>query len=521
MKVHRNKSAFTIVELAIVIAVIAILAAILIPTFADILQKAQNAVDCKTIRSMNNIVTSYGKAIGSPLTAEDVKAVLIEYGYDNLVLKDQKNIYYWDENEQLILAWNKSRNKLICLPEFSEKYADLEAPLEHWVNLADILSENTGDSESSGSFESKEIGENDTENETGKMDIVEIPIDEGENGEEELLNAIKNAKAGTCLKIRESVTINIDVEKFNEALKDDSGEGRNIILDLNESSIAATAESGIIVPPNCSLTIMNGKINISVAPELENDVYAILINENAEFSLIDTKLNSEGFGIVVAAGARKLLIDKCEIESEALGVSTYKKGTSRTNISIFDSKISGDTAVCITFETDTKISNSELIGQSHGLVVKNGTAEIEDSVIKAEGDPEAVYTCYDFFTLSSYAPYETWRDGNAIPAAALVVGNYQNENEITGEAEINVYVKLANVTLESSSPQDVPNILLAARSALMNVKVEYDSPSKVDQSYVIVYGSDCPSNSVTIEHKGTMTVNGSPAKLKDNKTVIG
>lgn len=512
MKVHRNKSAFTIVELAIVIAVIAILAAILIPTFADILQKAQNAVDCKMIRSMNNIVTSYGKAIGSPLTAEDVKAVLIEYGYDNLVLKDQKNIYYWDENEQLILAWNKSRNKLICLPEFSEKYADLEAPLEHWVNLADILSENAGDSESSGSLESKEIGENDTENETGKMDIVEIPIDEGENGEEELLNAIKNAKAGTCLKIRETVTINIDVEKFNEALKDDSGEGRNIILDLNESSIAATAESGIIVPPNCSLTIMNGKINISVAPELENDVYAILINENAEFSLINTKLNSEGFGIVVAAGARKLLIDKCEIESEALGVSTYKKGTSRTNISIFDSKISGDTAVCITFETDTKISNSELIGQSHGLVVKNGTVEIENSTIRAEG------TATDFFE----KPFNGWwYNGNTVPAAALVVGNYQDENEITGEAEINIYVKLANVTLESSSPKDVPNVLLAARSALMKVKVEYDSPSKVDPSYVIVYGSDCPSNSVTIEHKGTMTVNGSPAKLKDNKTVIG
>lgn len=94
MKAQRKKSAFTIVELAIVIAVIAILAAVVIPAFADILQKAQNAVDFQTIRSMNNIVTSYGKAIGSPLTAEDVKNVLIDYGYDDLVLKDQQNIYY-------------------------------------------------------------------------------------------------------------------------------------------------------------------------------------------------------------------------------------------------------------------------------------------------------------------------------------------------------------------------------------------------------------------------------------------
>lgn len=110
--------------------------------------------------------------------------------------------------------------------------------------------------------------------------------------------------------------------------------------------------------------------------------------------------------------------------------------------------------------------------------------------------------------------------GNAVPAAALVVGNYQNDESGT---ETNVDVKLSNVKLESSSPTDIPSILLAALSASMKVKVEYDSSSNVDPSCVIVYGSGCPSDGdvITIEHEGTMTVNGRSARLEGDKTVIG
>ena len=40
-----NKKAFTIVELVIVIAIIAVLAAVLIPTFANVINKANVAKD--------------------------------------------------------------------------------------------------------------------------------------------------------------------------------------------------------------------------------------------------------------------------------------------------------------------------------------------------------------------------------------------------------------------------------------------------------------------------------------------
>ena len=65
-----NKRGFTIVELVIVIAVIAILAAVLIPTFSNIVDKANQASDTSLVRNLNTIlitsilmIQSYSKLI--------------------------------------------------------------------------------------------------------------------------------------------------------------------------------------------------------------------------------------------------------------------------------------------------------------------------------------------------------------------------------------------------------------------------------------------------------------------------
>ena len=53
-----NKKAFTVVELVIVIAIIAILAAVLIPTFANIIKKANVSKDQQLIRNLNTALAS-------------------------------------------------------------------------------------------------------------------------------------------------------------------------------------------------------------------------------------------------------------------------------------------------------------------------------------------------------------------------------------------------------------------------------------------------------------------------------
>ena len=60
-----NKKGFTIVELVIVIAVIAILAAVLIPTFSGIVEKAKQSA------ALQEVKTAYTEALATDLSDTD------------------------------------------------------------------------------------------------------------------------------------------------------------------------------------------------------------------------------------------------------------------------------------------------------------------------------------------------------------------------------------------------------------------------------------------------------------------
>ena len=55
-----NKKGFTIVELVIVIAVIAILAAVLIPNISRLVKKANESSDIQAVRNMNTFLAAEG-----------------------------------------------------------------------------------------------------------------------------------------------------------------------------------------------------------------------------------------------------------------------------------------------------------------------------------------------------------------------------------------------------------------------------------------------------------------------------
>ena len=58
MNTRKSKKGFTIVELVIVIAVIAILAAVLIPTFANLIRQANKSSDTQLVKNMNTILSA-------------------------------------------------------------------------------------------------------------------------------------------------------------------------------------------------------------------------------------------------------------------------------------------------------------------------------------------------------------------------------------------------------------------------------------------------------------------------------
>ena len=76
---RNNKKGFTIVELVIVIAVIAILAAVLIPTFSSVIKKAKVNNDIQLVRNLNTALATENK---KHATMQDALDAAAKFGYD-------------------------------------------------------------------------------------------------------------------------------------------------------------------------------------------------------------------------------------------------------------------------------------------------------------------------------------------------------------------------------------------------------------------------------------------------------
>ena len=118
-----NKKGFTIVELVIVIAVIAILAAVLIPTFSNLIKKANESADQQVIRNMNTILATYTE---SEKEISDVMAYLRSNGYSyEKMVANAKGYHY---------CYAKSTNQMYLLNEKNE----IVYPKKANVTLADL-----------------------------------------------------------------------------------------------------------------------------------------------------------------------------------------------------------------------------------------------------------------------------------------------------------------------------------------------------------------------------------------------
>ena len=98
-----NKKGFTIVELVIVIAVIAILAAVLIPTFSSIIKKAKVNNDIQLVRNLNTALATDNKKHKTMQSALDAA---FEFGYDVAKINNTSV----EENE---ILWD-SKNDVFC-----------------------------------------------------------------------------------------------------------------------------------------------------------------------------------------------------------------------------------------------------------------------------------------------------------------------------------------------------------------------------------------------------------------------
>lgn len=99
-----NRKGFTITELVIVIVVIAILAAVLIPTFSSLIKKANVSSDEQAAREMNTVLSS-ASVKEKPATLKEVIDILEEAGFDALALEPHTKgyEYYWCSEHNTVM----------------------------------------------------------------------------------------------------------------------------------------------------------------------------------------------------------------------------------------------------------------------------------------------------------------------------------------------------------------------------------------------------------------------------------
>ena len=146
--INSKKKGFTIVELVIVIAVVAILAAVLIPTFSNLVKKANLANDQSMIRNMNTtLVTSEILENGFEYAGDAIEALNangftgkynpysanFHYGYD---LKNNK-MYLIDDNNEVIYPNNDAQVSDLWIL-WSNKASDKVVGATKYVSLVNI-----------------------------------------------------------------------------------------------------------------------------------------------------------------------------------------------------------------------------------------------------------------------------------------------------------------------------------------------------------------------------------------------
>ena len=99
------KRGFTIMELVIVIAVIAVLAAVLIPTFANLTQRANESADTQTVKNLNTILSSEEVLGNKAENMTEAIEIASSGGYNVTALTPTS-----DGND---ILWNQDTNRFV------------------------------------------------------------------------------------------------------------------------------------------------------------------------------------------------------------------------------------------------------------------------------------------------------------------------------------------------------------------------------------------------------------------------
>lgn len=335
-----NKKGFTIVELVIVIAVVAILAAVLIPTFVGLTRAANASADIQACRQMNtqlaiNEVTK-GKTIVDVYDALEAAGMTAK-DYHPLVAD---TYFFWDSELNRVLYADKD-NKVI----YPEEYTSVKSKSEdedgghQWYSLSGLIY--TGGAT---------IRLPDTV-ETGETLTLDI------SSAADLVKAAEFARTNKAKLKNKQITISI---------KED--------INLNGADICFVDENKSDCAP---VVTINGDNNTITG------LYISDKHSGQGYGADGTA--SSNYGAALFGWVNGLTVENLTIDSAVVG--TYEKAQS----AIFASHVSGDVKISNVTIKNSSVYGENKIGLLFGYVTKDGynvsisNVTIENSKVYTKG----------------------------------------------------------------------------------------------------------------------------------------
>ena len=373
---NTNKKGFTIVELVIVVAVIAILAAVLIPTFSGIIRKANISSDTVIAKEINTILVAEN-SIDKFEGFEDVIKALYSNGFHlaNLNTKTAGCFFVWDSETNQMLLVDAKDNFKVLFPE--NGYTAKGAAWNLVCSDKDLL--------------------------TG-LELGDITVKYAVSSATSLNEIIA---AGTTETI--FIDENFEIEDGAKISFDGSGE-HTLILGDSSISTNGTINGAPVYVANSTLNIQGGTLNASgeftnihgtyncaigydggaklfvndinfigitgINGAMHNDGHVELVVENSTFDVSSS-------GVVLSTGGNNstAIINNCNITAGGRAIFTSQQGTVTVNGGTYK----GGTAVIGAQDEGTKVIVNGGTFEGALSVTLNATLVINGGTFKNTG----------------------------------------------------------------------------------------------------------------------------------------
>ena len=378
-----KKKGFTIVELVIVIAVIAVLAAVLIPTFVNLTRKANLSADTVIAKEINTIIAAEN-AIDEFEGFEDVIEALYSNGFylANLNTKTEGCFFIWDSETNKMLLVDAKDDFKVLFPEsgYTAKGATWHLVCSDRDLLTDIATD--------GMVVNYAVSSADSLNQIIAAGTSEpIFVDKNFEIEEGSAIAFKNGAEATLILGDSSLstegTINGAPVYVSESTL--TIQGGTLNASGKFTNIYGTFSCAIGYEGGSKLTVVDvnfiGDTGINGA--MKTDGHVELVVEDSTFEV-------SGSGVVLSTGnyGSTAEINNCTISAGEYAIFTSQGGT----ITVNGGTYKGDSVVIYSQDAGTKVivNSGTFVGPlstSNGgqIIINGGTFSVDPTSYLADG----------------------------------------------------------------------------------------------------------------------------------------